>query len=354
MAMKNLQDLIITPDVTIVNVMKAIDKQASRFVAVVDSSGALMGTVTDGDIRRGLISGVQLSDSAARVMNTKPYVVFDDEDFITGARRAKELGMDIFPVVTRDKQIKDIVKIKNLDPSHLLRKEPVILMAGGQGTRLRPHTLDTPKPLLKISSTPMLETIVSNFAMQGFYKFYLAVNYKADMVIDYFGDGRKWGIEINYIREEKELGTAGALSLVREELSAESQMFVMNGDILTKANFGKILEEHKARKACATVCICESSYEVPYGVVDLDPSGQVTHLIEKPKITNNISAGIYLLNRECLELIPHNSSFGMPELLGELIERRSCVYAHKITDYWLDVGRAEDFERAQADFKSLF
>lgn len=352
--MKDIKDLVVAQRDTILAVMGVIERGSSRFAAVVNQDSEFVGTVTDGDIRRGLLNGLTVQDTITKVLNAEPFFIFTDEDFISGVARAKQMGIEMLPILHRDKKIKDIVKVKNLQSVQIRREEPVILMAGGLGKRLRPHTNDCPKPLLKLTSDPLLEIILTSFSAQGFFKFFISVNYKAQMVEDYFQDGRQWGVNIEYIREDRELGTAGALSIIKDELPSGHPVFVMNGDVLTKTNFHHMLVQHKETRSSATVGVREHVHEVPYGVLQTDPNGFVTDIKEKPQFNYSINAGVYLLNREVLDVIPFNKYYTMPELLTELVRRDARVSSYKIDDYWIDVGRVEDFERAQVDFEKHF
>lgn len=223
----------------------------------------------------------------------------------------------------------------------------VVLMAGGEGRRLHPVTRDTPKPLLPVGGRPILETILSAFMEHGFHKFFISVNYLGEQIRDYFGDGRKWGAEIAYLQEGEKRGTAGCLSLLPE--IPDKPIFVMNGDLLTKVNFKSLLDYHNDNSSLATMCVREYSMEVPFGVVEIEDS-RIVGLEEKPVSSFFINAGIYMLDPECLKMVPQSGSFDMTALFARLIEAKERVNSFPIHEYWMDIGRLADLERAHSDF----
>ncbi len=231
------------------------------------------------------------------------------------------------------------------------RDNLVVLMAGGLGSRLSPLTNECPKPLLKIGSKPILETILESFTETGFRKFYITVNYKAEMVEEYFGDGEKWGVEIHYIREEKSLGTAGALGLLPEK--PVRPLIIMNGDVLTKVNFGQLLDFHRQHQAQATMCVRDYDFQIPYGVAKMEKH-RLTRIDEKPLQRYFVNAGIYVLDPEVLELIPKNDYYDMTDLFSKLMEYKCETAGFPLREYWIDVGRISDFERANGEFARIF
>ncbi|MGQ9826160.1 MAG: nucleotidyltransferase family protein, partial [Desulfotomaculales bacterium] len=231
------------------------------------------------------------------------------------------------------------------------RNNVVVIMAGGLGSRLRPLTDECPKPLLKVGGKPLLETILENFLEYGLYNFYFSVNYRAEMIREYFGDGSRWGANIEYINEEKRLGTAGALSLLPEK--PKNTVLVMNGDLLTKINFEHLLDFHADTKADATMCVKEYNFQIPYGVVKTDRH-RLIEIEEKPVKTFFISAGIYAIEPAVIDLIPRNTYFDMPGLFEKLIKENREAAVFPIREYWLDIGHKEDFERANGEFSEVF
>lgn len=230
------------------------------------------------------------------------------------------------------------------------RDQWVVLMAGGVGKRLSPITDTLPKPLIQIGKKPILETILENFIDYGFYNFYFAVNYKNQMIKDYFKDGSKWGVRIIYLEEDKMLGTAGALSLLPGR--PEKTFLVMNGDLLTKVNFTHLFNFHRESNVIATMCVRGYDFQVPYGVVKIDDR-YICSIDEKPIQRFFVNAGIYVLDPSVLDFIPKNQQFDMPQLFDALMRSEKSVAAFPIREYWLDIGRMDDLVRAQVDIMNF-
>ncbi len=347
--MKQWKKAIVLPTASVRDTIRTIEQGAIQIAFVVDQDQHLLGTVTDGDIRRAILRGVSLDDAAKKVMNAHPVTASSamDREAIMEIMRQKLIHQ--IPIIDQAGCIVDVELLDNL----LQREQPqnwVVLMAGGLGSRLRPLTDETPKPLLKIGNKPLLEIILENFIEQGFKKFYFSVNYKAEMVESYFGSGSRWGAEIRYLRETERMGTAGPLSLLPERLA--QPMIVMNADLLTKLNFRQLLNFHNEHKAKATMCVREYDFQVPYGVVSIENT-RITAIDEKPVQRFFVNAGIYVLEPEALALIPASRFYDMPELFAAMIERKWESAVFPIREYWLDVGRLEDFQRANGEYPGL-
>ena len=348
--MMDWRNLLVSPNTPILHTLEIIDKNARQIALVADENDRLLGTVTDGDIRRGLLKGKALQDPISMIMNSFPTVAspYETRENILGLMKIKKIHQ--IPIVDEEARIIHVEVLNDL--LRPKRKDNwVVLMAGGLGTRLHPLTHDCPKPLLKVGNKPLLETILQSFIDQGFHRFYISVKYKAEMIREYFGDGSKWGISIRYLQEQDSLGTAGALSLL-PEIPAEP-FFVMNGDLLTKVNFEQLLDFHKAYQAQATMCVREYDHQVPYGVVRLDKH-RLTSIEEKPTQRFFVNAGIYVLSSGVLDTIPHNQYFDMPSLFDNLMKARLETIAFPIREYWLDIGRMADYERANIEFAEVF
>jgi NDP-sugar pyrophosphorylase family protein len=231
------------------------------------------------------------------------------------------------------------------------KTNPVVLMAGGLGSRLRPLTDECPKPLLRVGTKPILETILEAFIEHGFNRFYVSVNYKAEMIEAYFGDGSRWGATIEYLREKERLGTAGALSLLPEP--PVEPVFVMNGDLLTRLNFAHLLDFHTAHGSVATMCVREYEMQVPYGVIKTR-SHRILDIHEKPTERYLVNAGVYVLQPDALALIPRDRSFDMPDLFKRLMDRGGDTAVFPIREYWMDIGQMDDFHRANGHFEEVF
>ncbi|MNS93300.1 D-glycero-alpha-D-manno-heptose 1-phosphate guanylyltransferase [compost metagenome] len=224
-------------------------------------------------------------------------------------------------------------------------------MAGGLGTRLGELTKSTPKPMLKVGDKPLLETIVRNFLDQGFKNFYFAVNYMAEVIEDHFGDGEKFGAQIRYLRENKRLGTAGALSLIPE--MPTEPLIVANGDLLADIDYSHMLDMHVDTEAVATMGVSEYEFQIPYGVVH-EQGGDISHIEEKPAHKSLISAGIYVLSPAALELVPKDQFFDMPTLFEQMIDHKMRSRVYQVHGYWLDIGRLPDYQKANSDISRVF
>ncbi len=348
--MSNFEDILLGPDTSIIEALEKLVASQQQIILVVDDKRKLLGTVVDGDVRRGILNKIPLENSILEIMKETPTTITSKTGRKEILSMMEERGILHIPVLDCEG------RVIGLESLNALMRTPqrdnwVVLMAGGEGSRLKPLTDDIPKPLLNVGGRPLLETIVSSFNNQGFRQFFFAVNYKAEMFYNYFGDGSKFGVSIKYLREDKPLGTAGALSLLPERPTAP--IVVMNGDVMTSVNIGQLLSFHEEHRASATMCVREYDFDVPYGVVKLE--GEVLNGIsEKPTQSFFVNAGIYLLSPETLDSIPKNKKYDMTALYQDLIVRGEKTIAFPLREYWLDVGRFSDLEQAQRDFPKLF
>lgn len=348
--MTNWQSILVKPETEIIEAIRIIDESTLQIALVVDENGVLIGTLTDGDIRRAILKGTDLTRAVSEVMNSTPIAadLNDSRESILAIMRATKIRQ--IPVIDSQGVVAGLELFNNLiQPA--ARENVVVLMAGGLGNRLRPLTNDCPKPLLKVGSKPILETILESFIDHGFRRFYIAVNYRADMIKHHFGNGSRWGVDIEYLHEEQRLGTAGPLGLLPEKPT--HPVLVMNGDLLTKVNFQQLLDFHNEHRVLATMCVREYDHHIPYGVVQLDKH-RLKNIEEKPVQRCFVNAGIYVLSPKALEIIPHNQFFDMPDVFKELIQQKQETAVFPIHEYWLDIGRVDDFERADLDYPKVF
>lgn len=348
--MKNIQNIKLNINSTIKEALTIIDSGAMQIALVVDEHDKLLGTLTDGDIRRGLLQGLDLSSSINTIVFKTPTIakISDTKEEILKIAIAKKLHQ--IPVIDEDGVILGIQEIEELiKPKSKINK--VILMVGGLGSRLRPLTDDTPKPMLKVGNKPILQTIVEKFAEYGYTNIVMCVNYKSHVIEDYFGNGSDFGVNIEYIFEEQRMGTAGALSLLKEKPA--EPFFVMNGDLLTNVNFEHLDNYHSANSSMATMCVREYDFQVPYGVVNIKNS-RILSIEEKPTHKFFVSAGIYMLSPEILECIPQNKFYDMPTLFEKLISEEKNIISFPIREYWLDIGRLEEYEKANDEYNDVF
>jgi len=346
----NWQETLILPSVSILSVIQAISAHALQIALVVDEQQRLIGTITDGDIRRAILEGLSLERPASSVMNSKPIVITPSatrEDILL---LMKHRSLRQIPMVDAVGKVVGLALLDQLLGA-TQNDNWVILMAGGLGSRLRPLTDDCPKPLLKVGGKPILENILESFIDEGFHHFFISVNYKSHMIEEYFSDGAKWGVDIYYLREQERLGTAGGLRLLPDR--PQQPMFVMNGDLLTKVSFLTMLNFHQEHKSMATMAVREYDVQIPFGVVQTDRN-RITDIIEKPLYKFHVNAGIYLLEPSCLDIIPSQQYYDMPDLFKTLAQRQEIVMPFSTSDYWLDVGRIDDFERANIEFWEVF
>jgi dTDP-glucose pyrophosphorylase len=319
-------------------------------MALVHREGRLVGAATDGDIRRGILARVPLDNPIAEIMNRSPVVgrVGLTNDAALAIMRRHSIHQ--LPLVDEDNRIRDVKFLDDLLETQASNNW-VVLMAGGLGTRLRPLTDETPKPLIKVGDRPILETILRSFVAGGFSKFFISVNYRAEMIEDHFGDGSTWGAEIEYLRETDMLGTAGALSLLPERPS--QPFFVMNGDLLTSVNFRQVMNYHTEHNAPATICVREHAVTIPFGVVTTSDH-HLVDIQEKPTYRYFVNAGVYVLDPVALDFIPQGEALDMPPLLNRLLANNKRPIVFPLREYWMDVGRLDDLQRASSEFERIF
>lgn len=330
---------------TIMQALECIERSDAKIALIQANTGALAGTVTDGDIRRGFLKGATLESVVSGVMNPAPYTLCatTPRKEIIETMRVREIRQ--VPLVDEDGRVVGLVTLDQLSGmAHPKRNNPVVIMAGGKGLRLLPLTSHCPKPMVEINGKPILEWMLQRFIAQGFHRFYFAINYLGHMIEEHFGDGTAFGCSITYIREESFLGTAGALSLIREPFT--DPLLVINGDILVSIDFADVVDYHAASHAIATVCARQHSVEVPYGVIQLK-DGMLQTIVEKPVHEDLISAGIYVLNPAVLATIPKNQVTDMPTVLLALVQTNQKVAVFPMREEWVDVGRHSDLELAK-------
>lgn len=348
--MERWKQTLLRPSATIREALERIDAVGIQVALVVDEDGRLLGTVTDGDVRRAILRGTSMEDPVGRVMNENPTTARTQDDRETLLALMRQRRLHQIPVLDARWRVVGLEVLDDL-LSPEPKTNPVVLMAGGLGTRLRPMTDDCPKPLLCVGSKPILETIIEAFIEHGFGHFYVSVNYKAEMIEAHFGDGNRWGIEIEYLREEERLGTAGALSLLPG--SPREPVFVMNGDLITRLNFGHLLDFHTTHDSMATMCVREYEMQVPYGVIRTQ-SHRIIDIHEKPTERYLVNAGVYILQPEALSLIPRSRFFDMPDLFKALMDQGQETAVFPIREYWMDIGQPADFHKANGHFDEIF
>lgn len=348
--MKTWQAALINPQTTLREALQVIDRTGGRIALVVDARRQLLGTLSDGDIRRGLLKGLGLADVVALAMHEHPTSARVDDDRASVLAQMRRLGFHQMPVVDAENRV---VGMQTLDDflAAPVRDNWVVIMAGGLGTRLSELTQSTPKPMLRVGSRPLLETIVRNLADQGFSHLFLAVNYMADQIEAHFDDGGQFGVEIRYLREPQRLGTAGALGLLPNAPTAP--VIVINADLLTKEDFGQLLDRHVLSGAEATMAVRNYEMQVPFGVVR-EREGTIEAIEEKPVQRFLVNAGIYVLSPQALQKVQAGEYLDMPTLFQRLVDEGCTTRCCPITGFWLDIGRLGDYERANDEFGAHF
>lgn len=345
----NLQEIIVEPNLLISSVLKIIDS-GGLGLCLVANNNKLLGIVTDGDVRRGILKGVNLTEPVNMIMNKSPLTAHCDLSSQEIQNLMQKRKIYSLPLINNKGHI---VGIKTLyDVLNIEKKDnPVFIMAGGFGTRLKPLTDNCPKPMLEVAGKPMLRRLIDNFKSKGFYKFYISTHYLPKVIMDYFGDGSSLNIEITYIYEENPLGTGGALSLLPESLP-NHPVIVINGDILTNVDFIKVLDFHNKYQNDATMCVRNHEINIPFGVIEGD-GFEITAMVEKPSYRYFVNAGIYVISNEIIKSLPINEHLDMPNLFEIKQKEGFKILKFPIHEYWLDIGRHDDFKKAQIDISQM-
>jgi dTDP-glucose pyrophosphorylase len=341
------KEILLTVSATIREALIAIDLGSVHFAMVIDKDDKLIGAITDGDVRRSLIAGMELNDSIQNVFNKKPKYV----ESTASDHQVKKLLIENFLLAIPVVESGLVVGLHTLTSLNTVTTQPnpVFIMAGGFGTRLKPLTDNCPKPMLKVGDKPMLEILIEQFKGQGFTNFFISTHYLPEVITQYFGDGSKYGVNIEYVYEGKPLGTGGALSLLPKDKITED-VVVVNGDVLTTLNFADVITKHKKLGSKASMCVREFDYKIPYGVVETNDT-KITGFVEKPTHSYQVNAGIYVISKDIINSIQPDTKIDMPTLFEQNFNKG--VNAISFYDYWLDIGCMDDFNRAQNDIKTL-
>lgn len=339
------KSITIPPDMSLGEAIRRVDQTGLQVALVVTADGRLGGILTDGNVRRAILAGKSLETPVAEVMHASPTSAPDTSSRDELLAIMRRLVIHHVPLVDESGVLTGLATLDELI-GVTERPNWVVLMAGGLGKRLMPLTANLPKPLLEVGGKPVLEAILESFAEQGFRRIFVSLNYKAEMIRDHFGDGHRWGVHIEYLHESRSLGTAGALSLLPDRPAAP--LIVMNGDLVTKTNFHSLLQFHAGQNAAATMAVREYDFQVPYGVVRIGED-QITAIEEKPVQKFFVNAGIYVLSAESVDLVPRDTFFNMPSLFERLIAENRKTAAYPLREYWLDIGRLDEYERARQE-----
>lgn len=335
---------------TIREAMINIDKNLIGASLVINDNKELIGMISDGDIRRAILKNHSIDDKIDGIYKKE----FKSVSKLESKKRVKEFMLKHkirqLPVVGKGKRIESLYFLDDII-SYKPKDNYVFILAGGLGSRLRPLTDDIPKPMLKIGDKPMLQHIIEHFREHGFKNFILSLNYKSEVIEEYFKDGREFDVNIEYIKETKKLGTAGSIALVKEKL--QKPFMVINGDILTGVDFDNFLNYHIENDFDVTVGVRNYEIKVPYGVMVTENS-IIKSIEEKPEYNFNINGAIYALNPEVVKYIPYNEHYDMTDLIEDVNKEKRKAGIYKITEYWTDIGQIEDYNRANEDIKKFF
>ncbi len=348
-------NITIKSDEPLIAAVRAIECSRRRIAVVVDAEHRLLGTLTDGDIRRCLLGGGSLETPVSQAMNASPLVSEEGASAGYLLDLMRKRNVMALPIVDGDGRFKRLVHLIDLEyPNH---NTPVtaefdfaVIMAGGEGTRLRPLTATVPKPMVDIGGAPLLERQIESLAKAGLRRLYLSVNYLSHVIEEHFGDGASFGIEIRYLREQEKLGTAGALALLPEK--PNRPIVVMNGDILTTSDFGSLYAFHQAHAAQVTVAAVDYRVSIPYGVINTE-GAYVTGLVEKPSQRFLCNAGIYAISPQALDLLQGTGHLNMTDIIDACLTRGMPVAVFPVHEYWSDIGTPDDLEKARAFFAQM-
>ncbi len=348
--MDDWRKVLLTPKDSLERTIKVLHEGGCRIALVADKFGMLLGTVTDGDIRRALINQLTMESPVSLIMNGNPITVDDKVNNKEILSLMSDQSLLHMPIIDKDGILCGLETLQHLIESPIY-DNPIFLMAGGFGTRLHPLTKDTPKPLLKVGNKPILEMIIEQFINYGFHNFYISTHFKSEQIRDYFKDGKLHNVSVKYVHEDVPLGTAGSLGLLPDNLPS-LPIIVMNGDLLTKVDFKNLLNFHCEHNSEATMCVREYDFQVPYGVVEIDDYN-IKDIKEKPVHKFFVNAGIYVLNRSLINKVDGKSYLDMTDFLEKELNNGG-VNAFPIHEYWLDIGQMEEYEKANREFSTVF
>jgi len=328
---------------------QSLNETSLKIVLIVGEQEKLLGTLSDGDIRRGLLHGTSLDDVVVDIMKTDPFVVPEaiERELVLQLMHANKIQQ--VPVVNAYNQVVGLHQWDDVATS-VERTNTMVIMAGGKGTRLRPHTENCPKPMLEVAGKPMLEHVIERAKIEGFNHFVLSIHYMGHMIENHFGDGGRFGVKIDYLKEDNPIGTAGALSLF--EIRPNLPFVVTNGDVITDIRYGELVDFHNRHKATATMAVRLHEWEHPFGVVKMN-GVEIMGFEEKPIARSHINAGVYVLDPSVLDHLGHDDYCDMPTLFERLREINDRIVAYPMHEPWLDVGRPDDLLQIRAEYEQV-
>jgi len=342
-----LADVLVREDASLRKALETITRSGKQVAVVVDGETRLLGLLTDGDVRKAILRGLSLEADVQQAMNRNPVVARAGIGTVDAITFMRSRSIRHLPVLDARRGVVELLWLDELLAAAPPLQSRAVIMAGGEGTRLFPVTESVPKPLVRIGGKPLLEILIERLRGAGIVEFLIAVHHKSAMIREQLGDGSRLGARIDYVEEPVPLGTMGSLTLARERLDAP--FFVVNGDILTKCDFRAMWDFHRSQPGAAmTVGVSLHQVEIPYGEFTLRGT-RVTQMLEKPRKEYPVNAGIYVLDPSVVDMIPVGQYFDAPELIHLLLSKDRIVAAHVIREYWLDVGRHPDLDKANRD-----
>ena len=347
--MLNTASISIGPLLPVLEALRIINQAATQIALIVDEQQRLLGTLTDGDVRRGILNGEALTVPAERLMNRQFHFVRNGEDQGNILKMMQQDSLHQIPVLDEYGCVLELLLLEEMLGQDLL-PNMVVIMAGGKGLRLRPYTEHCPKPMLPINGKPMLEILLEQCIESGFQHFYLSVNYLKEQIIEHFQAGDRWGVSIKYLVEDEPLGTAGSLNLLPKDIKDIDEPFlVINGDVLTQLNPIQLLRFHREQNAAATLCVRDHFVSIPFGVVQTK-NMELRGFEEKPTYQHLVNAGLYVISPKLLYLLPPDNKIDMPTLLKNAQQAGHKVAVCPIHEYWIDVGRPETLQQADQEW----
>jgi len=340
----DFKDVVVSAQASFGETLEKMNHHNKNITLVADKENRLLGIVTDGDIRKAILEGITPKDSVQNVMNKTPFCLtpgYADGEMV---RLMKENNIVHLPIVDQQKILKGIIFYHTFIRKNILLC-PVVIMAGGLGSRLFPLTEDKPKPLLEVSGKPMIVHVLEKFRDEGARDFFICVNYKSTMIKEYLGDGSDYRVRINYINETERLGTSGALSLLPE---ITSPFFVTNADVLASVNLKAMYQFHLDNESILTMAIKKIQFDVPYGTVALEHNS-IIDLSEKPSVENYINAGIYVIDNHCVSEIPASQHYDMTDFISHLLSKNRKISGYLINGEWTDIGQLKDYWSANSN-----
>jgi dTDP-glucose pyrophosphorylase len=347
--MNNIETHIIHSTASVRTALIMLDRLAADAILfVADEDHKLIGSLTDGDLRRGFIKGLGIDDSILKFIQKNPAFIKEKESSFEILKIYKDKNLKIIPILNDDGIIVDVF---NFRTQRTIIPINAVLMAGGEGKRLRPHTEKIPKPLLEVGGKPIIEYNIDRLISVGVKRITLSINYLGEQLTAYFLDGAAKGIHIDYIKEDKPMGTLGSISMI--DHFDHDDVIVMNSDLLTNIDFADFYKVYKESGSDMAVAATSFHVDVPYAVLKTGKRNEIKSLTEKPRYTYYSNAGIYLVNKKLFKMIPKNCYCDVTDFIEKVIEMNYQIITYPITGYWLDIGKPEDYQKAQEDIKYI-